>query len=112
MHKLFDIVFLEEAFDFLNNLDKKHSSKILYNIRKVQSGHNPELLKKLQDEIWEFRTLYHGTQYRLFAFWDKTDSQNSLIVSTHGIVKKQSKVSLNEIKRAKQIRKKYFEEKK
>ena len=96
----------------MNNLDKKHSSKILYNIRKVQSGHDPELLKKLQDEFWEFRTLYRGTQYRLFAFWDKTDSQNSLIVSTHEMVKKQSKVSLNEIKRANQIRKKYFEEKK
>jgi len=111
MYKLFDIVFLEEAFDFLNNLDKKHSNKILYNIRKVQSGHDPELLKKLQDEIWEFRTLYRGTQYRMFAFRDKTDPHNSLVVSTQGIVKKQSKVSLNEIKRAYQIRKKYFEEK-
>ena len=53
---------------FLNSLDKKHMEKILYNIRKSQVAHDPELLKKLGEEIWEFRTLYQGLQYRLLAF--------------------------------------------
>ncbi len=35
MDKLFEIVFLEEAFEFLKSLDKKHYEKILYNIRKA-----------------------------------------------------------------------------
>jgi len=116
MDKLFDIVFLEEAFKFLSNLDtsnldKKHYEKILFNIRKSQVEQDPELFSKLQDEIWEFRTLYQGLKYRLLSFWDKTDSDNTLVVSTHGFIKKRSKVPESEIQKAKQIRKKYFEDK-
>lgn len=112
MNKLFEILFLEDAFEFLQSLDKKHSEKILYNIRKSQTKPDPKLFKKLTDDIWELRTLYQGLQYRLFAFWDKTDNENTLVVSTHGNIKKSSKVSDKEIKRAQQIRKKYFEDKK
>ena len=60
MDKFFEIVFLEEAFDFLNGLEPKHYEKILYNIRKAQTTQDSELFKKLNDEIWEFRTLYQG----------------------------------------------------
>lgn len=111
MDKLFEILFLEEAFEFLNSLDKKHYEKILYNIRKAQTEHDPELFKKLNDEVWEFRTLFQGLQYRLLAFWDKTDTQNTLVISTHGFIKKRSKVPDNEIQKAIQLRKKYFEDK-
>jgi phage-related protein len=112
MDKLFDIIFLEEAFEFLSSLDKKNYEKILFNIRKVQTEHDPELFKKLKEELWEFRTLYQGLQYRLLAFWDKTNSENTLVISTHGFIKKRSKVPDNEIQRAKQLRTKYFENKK
>ncbi|MDP1624017.1 MAG: type II toxin-antitoxin system RelE/ParE family toxin [Bacteroidales bacterium] len=111
MDKLFDIVFLEEAFTFLNDLDKKQYEKILYNIRKAQIEPDPDLFKKLNDEIWEFRTLYQGIGYRMLAFWDKTDSGNTLVVSTHGIVKKRNKVPEREIQKAKQLRIMYFKDK-
>lgn len=111
MAKLFNIDFLKEAFEFLRNLDKKHHEKILFNIRKAQIEQDPELFSKLKDDIWEFRTLYQGLKYRLLAFWDKTDSENTLVVATHGIIKKRSKVPENEIQKAKQLRLKYFEDK-
>jgi len=111
MDKLFNIEFLEEAFEFLRNLDKKHHEKILFNIRKAQIEQDPELFSKLKDDIWEFRTLYQGLKYRLLAFWDKTDSENTLVVATHGFIKKRSKVPENEIQKAKQLRMKYFEDK-
>ncbi len=111
MDKFFDVIFLEEALAFLSNLDKKHYLKILYNIRKAQNEHNPELFKKLNDEIWEFRTLYQGLQYRPLAFWDKTNSKNTLVISTHGFIKKRSKVPDNEILKTKKLRTKYFEDK-
>jgi phage-related protein len=111
MDKAFDILFLSEAFEFLNSIDKKHYEKILYNIRKAQTQHDPELFKKLIDEIWEFRTLFQGLHYRLLAFWDKTNGENVLVISTHGFVKKRSKVPDKEIQKAKQIRIKYFEDK-
>lgn len=53
MKKLFEILFLDEAVDFLSGLDKKHYEKILYNIRKSQVEFDPELLKKLKDDIWD-----------------------------------------------------------
>jgi mRNA-degrading endonuclease RelE of RelBE toxin-antitoxin system len=111
MNKLFDIIFLNEAFEFLKSIDNKHYEKILYNVRKAQTRHDPELFKKLKEEIWEFKTLFQGLQYRLFAFWDKTDMENTFVVSTHGIVKKRSKVPDKEIQKAKQMRIKYFEDK-
>ena len=51
MTKLFEIVFLEEAFNFLKSIDRKHYEKILYNIRKLQTENNPELFKKINDEV-------------------------------------------------------------
>jgi phage-related protein len=111
MEKLFEVTFLDEAFEFLNQLERKHYEKILYNIRKAQLEHNPELFKKLTDEIWEFRTLYQGLQYRLLAFWDKSSAKNTLVISTHGFVKKRSKVPDKEIQRAIQLKTKYFNKK-
>ena len=109
MNKLFNLEFLEEAFEFLINLDKKHHEKILFNIRKAQIEQEPELFSKLKDDIWEFRTLYQGLRYRLLAFWDKTDSKNTLVVATHGFIKKRRKVPENEIQKATQLMTKYFE---
>ncbi len=111
MDKFFEIIFLEETFEFLSGLEKKHSEKILYNIRKSQVQHDPELFKKLTDEIWEFRTVYQGLQYRLLAFWDKTSSIETLVISTHAFIKKRSKVPDNEIQKAINIRTKYFSDK-
>jgi phage-related protein len=110
MTKLFEVIFLDEVFTFLKQLDSKHSEKIIYNIRKAQTKNDPELFKKLNDDIWEFRTLYQGIQYRLLAFWDKTNSQNTLVIATNGFVKKQSKVSDKEILRAKNLKSKYFQD--
>ena len=111
MDKLFEIEFLEEAFEFLHNLDKKPHEKILSNIRKVQIEQDAELFKKLTDEIWEFRTLYQGLNYRMLAFWDKTDFRNTLVIATHGIIKKRSKMPESEIQRAKHLRVRYFKDK-
>ncbi len=111
MEDFFEVIFLEDAIDFLRDIEKKHSAKIIYNIRKAQAQHDPELFKKLNDDVWEFRTLYQGIQYRLLAFWDKSDNQNTLVISTHGFIKKRSKVPDNEIQKAQQIKLDYFTEK-
>ena len=111
MDKLFELIFLDEAFEFLRHLEKKHHEKILFNIRKAQTRHDPELFKKLNDEIWEFRTLFSKTHYRLFAFWDKEDKYETLVLTTHGIIKKTGKTPEKEIEKAEQIRLKYFEQK-
>jgi hypothetical protein len=68
----------------------------------------PSFSKNLSDDIWEFRTLYQGLQFRLLAFWDKTSTIDTLVVSTHGFIKKRSKVPNNEIQKAVIIRTKYL----
>jgi phage-related protein len=66
-------------------------------MRKSQFLTSSELLKKLNDKIWEFRTIYNQQAHRLFAFWDKIGDQQTLVVATHGIVKKTQKTPLKEI---------------
>ena len=108
MDKKFEVVFLVAAVEFLESLDQKTREKILYTIDKAKLGLDKKHFKKLVGEIWEFRTRYSGKQYRLFAFWDKTEKTETLVVSTHGIVKKGSKVPKAAIEKAEQIRKDYF----
>ena len=106
----FRVEFMEDAKQFLDKLDEKARDKVYYNIWKARSTNDKELFKKLQDEIWEFRTKYSKSYYRLFAFWDKTDKTETLVLSTHGMIKKVSKVPKAEIERAMKIRAEYFEQ--
>lgn len=102
---------MKKASEFLSSLPEKAQKKITYNLLKVEGGEiNKELFKKLDDtEIWEFRTLFNGVSYRLFAFWDTTS--DTLIVATHGIIKKTNKTPQKEIKTAEALRTKYFDNK-
>jgi len=59
----FEILYLEEAVNFLESLDEKVRAKIQYNILKSQRENDIELFKKLNDNIWEFRTKYNGMSY-------------------------------------------------
>lgn len=81
----------EESHAFLHAQPVKAQQKIYYNIFKVEEGIvNIEIFKKLDNtDIWEFRTLYNGICYRLFSFLDTTEG--TLIIATHGIIKKNSK---------------------
>lgn len=96
----FRVLFLEEAKDFLDGLEEKARGKIVYNIWKARSTNDKELFKKLQDETWEFRTKYNKTYYRLFAFWDKTDKSDTVVISTHGLIKKTDKIPKSELSEA------------
>jgi phage-related protein len=95
----------------LDTIDEKSKEKIFYNIDKAKYVNDPELFKKLDDLIWEFRTKYIKTYYRLLAFWDKTDKIETLVVATHGVIKKTDKMQKAEIEKAKIIMKQYFDQK-
>ncbi len=104
----FVVNFLPDAVEFLEQLDDKAREKIYYNIKKSQYVTDNELFKKLNDFIWEFRTLYNSKAYRLFAFWDKTRENQTLVIVTHGILKKTQKTPAKEIEKAQEIRKEYL----
>ena len=104
------LTFMKEAKDFMESLPHQAASKVYYNIRRVVDGErDAELFKKLVgSKIWEFRTLYDGVTYRLFAFWDTREYM--LVVVTHGIVKKEQKTPRKEIAKAEMMMKTYFNE--
>ena len=112
MRQKFKVKLLEEVNQFLNGLDEKARDKIIYNLTKSQIVNDSELFKKLNENVWEFRTLHNKTKYRLFAFWDKTDKIGTLVVSTHGIEKKTDKTPKKEIEKTERIMKQYFDAKK
>jgi phage-related protein len=102
------ITFLPEAESFLDKLADKERLKILVNIRKTREGLRGEWFRKMPgtDEIWEFRTLFNKTYYRIFAFYDKKIRAH--IVCTHGLVKKSDKTPSNEIVKAEDLRRRYL----
>ena len=110
--KYFETLFLEEAREFIAELDVKTRLKLFQNIELAEQTRDNRLLKKLQKEIWEFRTVHAGKQLRLLAFWDKTDNAITLVVATHGFTKKTMKVPDREIERAARMRADYFNNKK
>ena len=102
---------MDAAREFVSSLPEKAQKKITYNLLKVEGGEiDKELFKKLENsDIWEFRTLFNGVCYRLFAFWD-TEIE-ALVVATHGIVKKTQKTPQKEIEKAEKLRIEYFNDK-
>lgn len=111
MIEKFTVRFLEEAVEFLDKLDEKAREKIIYNIRKAQITSDKELFKKLTGDIWEFRTLFNSTHYRLLAFWDKSDKIDTIIIATNGFIKKTNKTPQGDIDKAERIRKIYIAQK-
>ena len=109
MENRFDVKFLQDVLVFFEAIEEKARDKIIFNIHKARKTNDPKLFKKLTDDIWEFRTLYNKKQYRLFAFWDKTTDTKTLVIATHGIVKKSKKTPTKEILKAKELMKQYLE---
>ena len=105
----FNVLFLEEALAFYNSLNEQVKLKVVYNIRRCRKVSDAELFRKMNSNIWEFRTLYSKSQIRLFAFWDPLEK--SLVVCTHGIFKKTQKTPLQELRKAERIREQYLKDK-
>ncbi len=106
------VLYLEEALTFIESLPQSAGDKLLDIVHRIEGGErNAVLFSKLEGtEIWEFRALYNKVKYRLFAFWDtQTDT---LVIATHGVIKKTQKTPKKEIAKAERIRQEYFNAKK
>ena len=98
LKRKFKVVLHKEAHEFL-----ARASLLL----------DAEVFEKLANtDIWEFRTLFNKKKYRVLAFWDKTTAVDTLVIATHGFIKKTQKTPQKEINRALAIREQYFKDKK
>lgn len=64
----FQVYYMEDAYEFLKNLDDKARDKLLYNIERTIHRNDKTLFKKLNDDIWEFRTLYNKSATGFWLF--------------------------------------------
>ncbi|MDA7501712.1 type II toxin-antitoxin system RelE/ParE family toxin [Chitinophagales bacterium] len=112
MGKEIEIVLLREAKEFFDNLPEKAKEKAAFSFYKTKNGYKGEWFKKLPgtDGLFEFRIRDQGNFYRLFAFWDKSSLEETLVVSTHGFKKKSNKTPKRELDHALSVRSKYFEQ--
>lgn len=88
MKNNFNIFLLPQAQKFLKKLDKAASTTILKDMEISRKVLDAKFFKKLDQEIWEFRSKHGGKQYRTLAFCDRTNS--ALVVATHGFIKKRT----------------------
>lgn len=114
MGKPIVVIFLPQAEDFVDSLEEKTRRKLFQAIRKTSDRIIGQWFKKLagSDGIYEFRIDDNGKFYRLFAFWDNSQQDETLIVGTHGLIKKSNKTPKEDIKKAERIMKEYIEENK
>lgn len=88
------------AKDFLDSLPPKVFQKVSWvltlvsELEKVPTTYFKKL--KSTDDIWECRIQFGSNTYRLFCFF----ANGSIVVLTHGLVKKTQKTPKSEIKRA------------
>ena len=97
--------------DFLDSLPAKVVQKITWVLEILESqGMLPTTyFKKLVNtEIWECRIQQGSNIYRIFCFFDK----GSVIILTHGLIKKTQKTPSDEIKRAEDYRNDYMKRRK
>lgn len=112
LQKKFNVILHIEAQEFLASLDVKTRDKIFKTFDRASLLLDPEAFKKLANtDIWEFRTLFNKKKYRVLAFWDKSEPVDTLVIATHGFIKKTQKTPQKEINKAVTIRDSYFKNK-
>lgn len=102
----FEIRFLPEADKFIRSLEKDERKHIYLKLSVAQLENDPRKFTKVRGNIWEFRFQYKTKTYRLYSFW--CIEEKSLVIATHGIIKKQQKAPKREIDKAENIRKEYY----
>jgi len=114
MEKPIEVILLKQAEEFTNSLEINPKKKLFQAMRKTKERLFGQWFTKLKisDGIFEYRVDDSGKYYRLFAFWDTEDDKMTLVVATHGFIKKTNKTPLAEIQKAEQIKREYFKEKK
>ena len=96
--------------DFLDALPSKVAQKVTWVLGLLEDLDviPAQYFAKMSgtDDIWECRVKLGSNIYRVFAFWD-----GNKIILTHGFIKKTQKTPNNEIEKAENYKKDYFERK-
>jgi len=92
--------------EFLDSLPAKITKKITWTLELIENQDRipANYFKKLVNtDIWECRIQFGNNIYRLLCFFSKS----SIIVLTHGFIKKTQKTPITEIEKAIELMKDY-----
>jgi phage-related protein len=93
--------------EFLDRLTGKVAQKIIWVLRlleDLETVPSTYFKKLIGTDIWECRIQYEHNSYRIFCFFDS----HSVLVLTHGFMKKTQKTPKQEIERAEYYRKEFL----
>jgi phage-related protein len=94
--------------EFIDSLPGKAAQKVVWTLSLLEElgTLSAAYFKKLvnSDDIWEVRVSLGSDAYRIFCFF----AGNSIVVLTHGLVKKTQKTPPREIERAEECKRKYL----
>ena len=94
--------------EFLDSLPSKIVQKITWVLNLLEEFEiiTAQYFKKLKntDNIWECRIKHGSNIYRIFCFFYK----DSVVVLTHGFIKKTQRTPKSEIKKAEKYKKDYL----
>ena len=95
--------------EFLDSLPGKVAQKLTWVLKLIEDLEivSSTYFKKIvsTEEIWECRIQLGSNAYRIFCFFDG----HSVVVLTHGMVKKTQKTPRGEIERAEAYRRDYLQ---
>lgn len=94
---------------FMESLNENEREKIQYGLLllKTQMILSLRFVKLIRDGIFELRTSYSGSYFRVFFIFD----EGSIIVLFNGFIKKTKKTPKNEIEKAIKIKEAYYADK-
>jgi phage-related protein len=100
---------VEEFLDSLDNGAARKATWVLGLLEELPMV-PPRFFKKLagSDNIWECRASFRSNAYRILCFF----AGNSIVVLTHGFMKKSQKTPREEILRAETMRRDFLERRK
>jgi phage-related protein len=103
-------VYGNDFWEFYNKQTQKVQQRILWTIRIIRDiSFVPEkYLKHILGGIYEIRVSSGNNIFRIFCFFD----QGQLVILLNGFQKKTQKTPVDEIERAKKLKKQYYEDKK
>ena len=112
MNKKRELNFFKDYFEkFYDNQTMKVQRKILWTLKIIEDiDRIPEIyLKYLKNTsgLYEIRVQVGSNIFRIFCFFDI----NNIVVIGHGFQKKSQKTPKQQIERAEQIRKEYYDSK-
>ena len=102
-------IYRDYYWEFYESLTEKVQEKVNFVLEIIISQERipKKFFKHVEDGIYEIRVEVNSNIYRIFSFFD----EGKLVVLLHGFQKKTQKLPRKEIKRAKTLRKNYFDDK-